>query len=539
MQYTKCHCDSSRYLFSGFFMVLLLLVLSAGCRQAPPPSPYKAPEGASAESGRPWVFMSATEMAESVRNKSISSVDLVRAHLNQIHRYNPKLNAIITIDEGAALEQARKADASLASGEIWGPLHGVPVTIKDHFAVKGMRTTNAFPPLADQVTDFDATVVQRLRDAGAIILGRTNMPVLAMDMQTNNPIFGRTNNPWDINRTTGGSTGGGAAAVAAGMSPLEIGSDIGGSIRIPSHFCGVFGIKPTENAVSAYGNFPGLSRSKSRSVRYMASIGPLARSIPDLKLCMSIISGPDGKDALVTPTTRSDETRLSGGPLRIAWTDNFGGVSISADTRRVLETAVKKLAGAGFTVNPARPEIDFNIVWMTWGQMIDMQIGMQQPGIKRFLMYTLGGFQRAKSPLLQIVFPIDHEDYIEIMTRRDLIISQVDQFLSGWDVFICPVVIRQAIPHHAADDVIFNYNVYNQPVDVDGNELNYWTALGSYTTPFNLTGHPVVVIPAGFASDGMPIGIQIVGKRFHDFELLDMAERINEIAGAYRQPAGY
>jgi len=522
-----------------FVVLLFFLFLSAGCQSAPPQTPYQAPEGACTDSGRPYVFLTATEMAEAVRNGSVSSYDLVTAHLNQIHRHNPALNAIVTIDEADVLKQARNADAALARGEIRGPLHGVPVTIKDHYAVKGTRTTNAFPPLANHITDYDATLVQRLRDAGAIILGKTNMPVLAMDMQTDNPIFGRTSNPWNTDCTPGGSTGGGAAAVASGMSPLEIGSDIGGSIRIPSHFCGVFGIKPTENTLSGFGSFPGLSRSELRNVRYMVSLGPLARSIADLKLCLSVIAGPDGKDSLVTPLVPVGNDPPAHDDLRIAWSDNFGDVPITADTRKVLDRFVNNLADAGFTVNKTGPDFDFEDAWKTWGEMIDIQVGVQHSGFNRLLMYTLGGPYRAKSPLLQMVFPMDHEDYIRILTRREQFVSEMDRFLSDWDVFVCPVVTRTAIPHYPPDDTIFFYNIYNKTVSVDERELNYYTALGAYTTPFNLTGHPVVVIPAGFSADGMPIGIQVVGKRWHDFELLDMAERINQAAGEYRPPAGY
>ncbi len=534
-----------RGFYSGFWhamasvFIVIGLLSSGGCRTAPPPTPYKAPEGASAESGRPWVYLSASEMAEAVRNGAVTSQALVQAHLNQIHRYNPDLNAIVTIDEAAVLEQAREADEALKRGEIRGPLHGVPVTIKDHFAVKGLRTTNGFPPLADQITDFDATLVKRLKDAGAIILGKTNMPILAMDVQTHNPIFGQTNNPWNLTLSPGGSTGGGAAAVAAGMSPIEIGSDLGGSIRIPAHFCGLFGIKPTENTVSSYGTFPGLAGKGPRSVRHMVTIGPLARSIADLKLSLSIIAGPDANDPLTTPLLPVDPALQQRKDLKIAWSDNFGDVPITADTRRVLDTLVKKLAAQGFKVEQEQPAFDFNEVWTTWGEMVDIEIGILNPGFVRFIMYTLGGPHRSQAPLMQMVFPVSDDDRIKILSRRDGFVGEMDRFLNDWDVFISPVVTRPAAPHQPPDDTVFYQGLYDKRVAVDDQELNYWMAYSAYTTPFNLTGHPVVVIPAGFSSDGLPIGIQIVGKRWRDFELLDIAERINQVAGAYRGPEGY
>jgi len=229
-----------------------------------------------------FVFQTAAQLAGIIRSREASSAEVLEDHLRQIREHNPALNAVVTLDEERALERAREADAALAQGEIWGPLHGVPVTIKDTFETAGLRTTASFKPLADYRPQTDATVVARLRAAGAIILAKTNMPELALDIQSVSPIFGRANNPWDLGRTPGGSTGGGAAAVAAGLSPLEVGSDIGGSIRIPSHFCGLFGFKPTENRVPESGHIPGLP-GEPRTVRHMGVFGPLARSVEDLK----------------------------------------------------------------------------------------------------------------------------------------------------------------------------------------------------------------------------------------------------------------
>jgi amidase len=484
--------------------------------------------------------MTASEMAAAIRSGHITSVEAVTAHLNHIHKYNPDLNAIVIIDEQAALKSAREADAALAQGDWRGPLHGVPVTIKDHFAVKGMRSTNAFPPLADQITDYDATVVMRLKDAGAIILGKTNIPVLSMDTQTFNPIFGRTNNPWDLNRTTGGSTGGGAAAVASGMSPLEIGSDIGGSIRIPSSFCGVYGIKTTENFVSSYGIFPGLSRPDKRTVRAMASLGPLARSIDDLKLALSIIAGPDGYDALVPAVDLSPSPPEHLSDLRVAWSDNFGNIPITRDTRKALTDFVNKLNARGCIVEQCNPEnFDFIESWKIWGQMIDLQVNANLPSPVRLIMFAFGGIYRSQTPLLQMVYPISYDKYIQTASQRELMIARFEQFLNDWDVFICPVTPRDAFPHMEPSHVSFGYNLYDDPIMVDDQALNYWTVCCAYTAPFNMTGHPVVVIPAGYSSDGLPIGIQIVGRRWHDMELLDMAKLIDEAAGQFKTPKGY
>ncbi len=533
--------------FSGIFslksirrLLFLLIFMVIGCQSPPAPQPYQAPENAISASGRPIVFLSASDLAVAIRSGTFSSVEVVSAHINHIHKYNPDLNAIVVIDEQAALKRARQADEALAAGELWGPLHGVPVSIKDHFAVKNTRITNAFIQLTDQVTDFDATVVKRLKDAGAIILGITNMPVMAMDVQTNNPIYGRTNNPWDLTRTPGGSTGGGAAAVASGMSPLTIGSDLAGSIRIPAAFCGVYGIKPTENFVSGYGIFPGISDINKRTVRAMASLGPLARSVKDLKLCLPIIAGPDGYDAMVPAVDMTAKPKPGYKQLRIAWSDNFGDVPVSEETRKVLNQFIDKLTDEECTVEKINPtDFDFMEVWESWGKMVDLQLNATLPSSARFLMYALGGIQRSKSPLLQMAYPATYDKFIEECSKREILIAHLEQFLMQWDVFICPVATQPAYKHLEPDDVILGYNIYTDPVPVDDHQLNYWMANAAYTSPFNTTGHPAVTIPAGYSDDGMPIGVQIVGRRWHDMELLDIAEMIDAVAGDYRAPEGY
>ena len=225
--------------------------------------------------------LTATQLAAAIREGRTSSVEVMEAHLAEIAARNPALNAIITLDEEGALSRAREADAALARGEVWGPLHGVPMTLKDGHSTSGMRTTAGYAPLAEYVPEQDGTVAARLKGAGAIIMGKTNVSELLMDIQASNPIFGRTSNPYDPTRTSGGSSGGAAAALAAHMTPLEIGSDFAGSIRIPAHFCGVYALKPTEHRVSMYGHIPDLPGS-IRSQRFMWSIGPLARSLEDL-----------------------------------------------------------------------------------------------------------------------------------------------------------------------------------------------------------------------------------------------------------------
>jgi len=269
------------------------------------------------------VFASAQELAMRIRQRRVSATEVLEGYLAQIAAHHTALNAIITLDEEGARTRATAADAALARGEVWGPLHGVPVTIKDAIETVGLRTTGGFPPLAAYVPTTDAPVVARLRAAGAIIMGKTNVPVLSADYRADNPIFGRTNNPWALDRTPGGSTGGGAAALAAGLTALEVGSDLAGSVRIPAHYCGVYGLKPTEHRVPCTGHIPEVPGTlKGR--RHMQTIGPLARSVEDLALALRLMAGPDGWQWEVPPVPLLPAADRPLETLRLAWTDAFG-----------------------------------------------------------------------------------------------------------------------------------------------------------------------------------------------------------------------
>jgi amidase len=516
-----------------FLLVVALLV--AGCAtHGGPPKPYVAPPNAQIHLRSDIVFLTATELAQKIRSRELTSLEVVDAFLSQIYAYNPQLNAIITVNDKNARERAKAADEALAKGEIWGPLHGVPVTIKDHLATKGLRTTSGYPPLADYIPDFDATVVARLENAGAIILGKTNMPVLGVDFQTNNPIFGRTNNPWDLERTPGGSTGGGAAAVAAGLSPLEMASDIGGSIRIPAHFCGIFGLKPTENMVSIYGSHPGLPQKGFNSIRHLLSFGPVARSLDDLKLAFSIIAGADPQDVdvpaipIVYPKPRPLKK------LRIAWIDQFpGAVKVSNDTRAALQAFVEKLAAKGIIVERINPPgFDFDDAWKTYGNLLSMELGVYIPSYMRLTVYVFRLYK-------DMVFPLSYKKYLTVLTRRDRLIAKMEEFLSAYDAWLCPVAITPAYKHIKPTKSLGPFPVYTKDMVVDGESVDYLTANGAYTTIFNITGNPVVVMPIGYTQAGIPIGVQVVGSRWQDARLLTVAEQLFKAGGAFRHPPGY
>lgn len=452
------------------------------------------------------IFSSTTQLASAIRSRQVSAVEVLEAHLAQIDKHNTALNAVVILDAENARKRAREADEALSRGEVWGALHGVPFTLKDAHSTAGMRTTTGAPFL-DHVPSEDSTVAARLKAAGGILIGKTNVATMLGDFQTDNPIFGRTNNPWDVARTSGGSSGGAAAAVASGMTPFEIGTDLSGSIRIPAHFCGVFGFKPTENRVSLHGLIPGLP--PQRSVRIMSCIGPLARTVDDLARLYEIIDGPDNRDTDVRPMLLESVPELKLNGLRVAFAPTFPGVPVAADIRHAIEALAQQISDAGAVVEESSlPDLDFNRVLSGAGELIGMIVGAFQP--------------RSNEP------PTTLAQYFEALYNRDQAIIAWEQFFDQWDVLLCPASMTTAFPHCET----------GSPLKVDGQPVVYW-AVSAHSTLFNYTGHPAVVLPYKLDQAGLPIGLQLVGKRWQESRLLAVAKAISEITGGFQRPAGY
>ncbi len=478
-------------------------------------------------------FATAGELAEAIRDRRISAVEAHDLHASRLTRFNPPLNAIV-IPNPDARARAIAADEALARGELWGPLHGVPVTIKDIFDVQGLRNTAGYPPARDNVSTTDATVTVRMQGAGAVILGKTNVPLLCYDWQCDSPIFGRSNNPWDVGRTPGGSTGGGAAAVAAGLSPLEIGSDAAGSIRIPSHFCGVFGLKPTEDRVSGAGHGE-LPDRPPGGLRHLVSFGPLARSVADLRLALAVLEGPDPRRVEVPPVPpvarRPDLPRPES--MRIAWMDTLPHCPTSAETAEVVRAAAQALETAGCRVERVAPlHFEIEEALATWGEINGFEMGAMTPAPIRLLIRntTFLGLGRTRwTRGLRGGFGMNGPRYIKALTTRERLIAELEAFLDGFDAWLLPVAALPAFRHMRS----------GKSLDVDGTSVPYTTAVGSYAAPFNLTGSPAVSLPAGQSAEGLPIGVQLVGRRWDDDHLLAVAERAAEILGPFRRPPGY
>jgi amidase len=475
------------------------------------------------------VFASARELAATILHREVSAAEVLEAHLAQIDYHNPQLNVIVTLSRDLAMARAEEADTALARGEVWGPLHGVPITVKDALATAALRTTSGFPPWAEYVPQRDALAVARLRSAGAILLGKTNLPPLSMDIQVENPLFGRTNNPWDLSRTCGGSSGG-AAAVAAGLTPLDLGTDIAGSVRIPAHCCGVYGLKPSDYRLPVDGFHPNPEPElpQTGGPAGLGVFGPLARSVDDLILAFQVMAGPEATQWTVPPVPAEPAADRRLEQLRLAWTDDFGGVPVSADTRNTLDRLAKELGERGCRIERSVPEhLDFRTAWETWGEMAAVVLGFDPD-----LTASLGARADSQAPTsrgLKKGLQLTLREFVTSLRKRSLLIAALEVFFEEWDAFICPVMSVPAFPHCAKDT----------PILVDGKPVDYWTASIAHACPFNLTGHPVVVLPVGHSSEGLPIGVQVVGKRWGEMHLLGVAKALVEVLGPFQRPPGY
>ena len=463
-------------------------------------------------------YQPARVLARWLRRREVSAAEVLEAHLRRIERHNGALNAVVSLDAERARAAAAAADAALARGEIWGPLHGVPLTLKDALDVDGLRTTVGTFEL-DRVADEDSTVAARLRAAGAIVVGHTNVASWLADYQSANPVFGRTTNPWDPARTPGGSSGGAAAALAAGMTPLEVGSDLSGSLRLPAHFCGVYGLKTTEHRVPLTGFFrqpPGVPRP----VRIMSCLGPMARDLGDLQLALAVIAGPDGEDADVPPVRLGSRRRRPLAELRLAVAPALPGSTVAARLQQEVKRVATWASDIGALVEERLPAADWEALQSLFRDLVETITGVFDP--------SAGSGQASQAGLRDEQRTLAW--YLTALDRRDRLAARWDAFFEHHDALILPPAMASAFTHRDA------YST----VDVEGMSVLYLEH-GHLLAFCNLLGLPALVVPAGLDDDGLPIGIQLVGPRWSDMRLLDIARELEqaEILPGFRPPPGY
>jgi amidase len=474
-------------------------------------------------------YTSATELAATIRRREVSSRELLEHFLERIEWLDQPINSVVTLDAERARAEAVAADAALTRGEVRGPLHGVPMTVKDSFQTAGMRTTSGASELSDFVPQEDAWPVARLREAGAIIFGKTNLPIYAGDLQSYNQVFGTTNNPYDLSRTPGGSSGGSAAALACGFTPLELGSDIGGSIRLPSHMSGVVGHKPSYGIVPAHGQIPGPPGTLTQAD--LAVVGPMARSVEDLELGLEILAGPNRWDhpawRLNLPAPRQQSLK----DYRIAaWLDD-PHCRVEPEVRACLEKAAGVLADAGARVDAeARPDFTLERVGKTFAALLQAALS---GGVPRDQIETYAA-DTDDTPLAAThrLSAMRHREWLSHNERRLQMRKRWEIFFQEWDVILLPVMPCAAIPHDHSEPQAARI------VQVGGETIPYWD-LVTWMAPAGACYLPATVVPVGCPNDGLPVGIQIVGPYLEDRTTLDMAKHFLAMLGGCPRPSGF
>ncbi len=477
-------------------------------------------------------FCTAGELAEKIRAGEVSSLELTDYFIGRIERLDGELNAVVVRDFDRARRAARQADAALAEGKVVGPLHGVPMTIKESYDIQGLPTTWGLPVFKDNIAATDAESVRAYKAAGAVFLGKTNVPLNLADFQSYNEIYGTTGNPWDTDRTPGGSSGGAAAALAAGLTGLESGSDIGGSIRNPAHFCGVYGHKPTWGIVPPQGHaLPGMVGGPD-----IAVCGPLARSADDLALAMDVLGAAE---PLNRPGWRLDlpkPTKTSLGELRVALWPTDPSAPVCREIADRVASVGETLAKLGAAVSDsARPSFDPRDAHLTYVQHLNSIMGAGIPDDAfRGLQHAADQLEpddmsdRANSLRATV---LSHRDWIRADHARERLRYAWRAFFDEWDILICPQMSTPAFPHDHSEQT-------SRTLDIDGQARPYFEQLfwaGLVTESYL----PSTVFPTGPSADGLPIGLQAIGAEYDDLRTIDFTRLLAREIGGFTPPPGY
>lgn len=478
---------------------------------------------------------SATDLTAMLRERRISSVEMLQRFLARVERHNPALNAVVAMNIEAAMARAIEADQALAAGQIWGPLHGLPMTIKDALEVAGMPATGGAPELREHRPAENAVAVQRLIDAGAIVFGKTNLPIYSADLQSYNDVYGTTNNPWDTSRTPGGSSGGAAAAVAAGLTGMELGSDIGGSIRNPAHFCGIYGHKPSWGLVPTRGHIPGPPGNVSEND--INVVGPLARAPEDLQLALGILGGPDPLMGPARAAGLPEPRKRHLKEFRIAaWIDD-PACPVDASVGDRLQNLLDKLASAGVAVDDAaRPDIEPRSAFATYLQLL---IGVISAGFPETMLAEHREIARRADPKdtsfaanWAIGATQTHRQWLSANEKRQRIRAKWAQLFTKYDVLLCPVISVAAFPHdQSPDQMARQLQVNGRPVHYL--EQIFWAGITG------MAYLPSTVAPIGRTPEGLPVGVQVVGPYWGDLTTIRVAGLLREITEGFVPPPGF
>lgn len=475
---------------------------------------------------------SASELLRSLRSREVSSRELLDDYLDRNDRLGPEINAVVTVDVEAARARAAEADERLAAGDEAGRLDGLPMTVKDALATAGMRSTGGAVELADHVPDTDAEVVARLRAEGAVIFGKTNLPRWSADAQATNEIFGTTNNPWDLSCGPGGSSGGASAAVAAGLTGAEIGTDIGGSVRLPAHFAGVCGHKPTFGVVPQLGYISHPTYPLSEPD--INVIGPIARSVDDLELLLDVIAGPRDDHASAWTLDLPPARHRSLGDFRVAAHLDDPYVPVSSEVGDALAAACTALEAEGASIDRSAwpDELAFSDVESLGLPLISAATSPGRDDAAFEEMRAIALDPAGHPPSMQMraeATAMFHRDWLLRIERREANRRKWAAFFEHHDVLLAPVSMVAAFPH------VHEGHLYSRRLDVDGEERSYHQVI-MWTSQFGYVGLPATVVPIGISPRGVPVGLQIVGPHFGDRTVLEFARHVERICGGYQVP---
>ena len=477
------------------------------------------------------IFDSAHEILEKIKQGEVSSLEVLESFLAQVEKVNPKINAIVALDIERAKEKAKEADNKINLKSKLGPLHGLPMTIKDAFEVEGIVSTGGNPAWKDNIPKRNAEAVQRLVDAGAIIFGKTNVPFLSSDLQSFNKIYGTTNNPWDLERTPGGSSGGSAAALAAGMTPLELGSDIGGSIRVPAHFCGLYGHKPSYNIISEVGHMPPPPGSILTG-NGLSVAGPLARSPEDLEIALDVLVSAQEQDSqawkVKLPKARTKKIK----ELKIAvWPDEPYAEADDEITNLIKDTA-EDLKHAGAKVETVDLPISFEEIDKIYSLLLNP---LMLAGSPKETFETLAKLNESLDPndvseLAKVArgSVLKHADWVLVNAMRQNMRQKWREFFNKFDVILCPTCITPAFKH--------NHNpVHERKLTINGKDDEYLRAT-LWAGPAVSAGLPSTNVPIGMSSNNLPISMQITGPYLEDKTCLEVAKVVRNLRGGFKIP---
>ena len=478
-------------------------------------------------------FQTAKQLAAAVRKRKIGCLELLDLYLKRVEAYNPELNAIIATDVEGARKRAKAADKAVKTRKKLGPLHGVPMTIKESFDVTGFATTWGFPPLKDHKAQGNALVAQRMIDAGVTLFGKTNVPLMLADYQSFNDIYGTTNNPWDHTRTPGGSSGGASAALAAGLTGIEAGSDIGSSIRNPAHYCGVFGHKPTWEVVSPKGH----AIAGAVSQADIAVVGPLARGAEDLEIAMDVMAGPDEIDGrgwrLALP--RSKKKNLRDFKVAVLLDDRHAEVdqSVQGEIQKLADFLGKKKVKVSDSARPAFDTADVQEVYLrllraaTSARMPDDEYNRVREQVANLAADDKGTMAQMLRGIV-----LTHRDWLALNERRHRMRLAWEVFFQDYDVMLCPVASTAAFPHdHEPDRTKRTLVVNNKKVPAF--DQLFWAGYSC------VTYLPATVAPIGESQDGLPIGVQIIGPQYGDYSTIAFAKLLEKEYRGFEPPPAY